>query len=288
MASPALLFYALFSYLPMAGIVVAFQDFSIRDGFAGSDFVALQNFAFLFRTDTTWRMIRNTVVMNSTFLVLGTVVAVAVALLLFELRSRSMVKLYQSIMIFPHFLSWVVVSIMLYSFLSPRYGMINTFLTSRGGEGIAWYARPDLWTAILPVIHVWKHMGYSSILYYAALMGIDQTYFEAATIDGATRLQTVFRISIPFLTPVIVILSLLSVGRIFNADFGLFYQVPRDSALLYPTTDVIDTYVFRALRNIPNIGMPAAAGLVQSTVGLVLVTVTNSIVRRINPDYALY
>ena len=191
-------------------------------------------------------------------------------------------------MLFPHFLSWVIVSYFVFSFLSVDKGMMNSMLGVFGIEPISWYSEPDKWPGILIFMNVWKGVGYGSIVYLAAIVGIDKTYFEAATIDGASKWQQIKNITIPLLIPLMIILTIMAIGGIFRSDFGLFYQVPRNSAILYPVTDVIDTYIYKGLMNMGNIGMSTAAGLYQSLVGFVLIMITNRIVKKIDPEYGLF
>lgn len=284
---PVLLVFV-FNYLPMVGIVIAFKNYKFGRGIWGSDWVGFDNFKFFFKSSDFTRITWNTLYMNFIFIVLGTVSAIAVALLLYHIKSRKMTKIYQTIMITPNFISWVVASYMVYAFLNPRYGMVNTILEMFGKNSVDWYAKADAWPLILTIAYIWKHVGMDSVLYYASLMGIDSTYFEAAEVDGANRFQVVKSIMLPMLVPLITILTIMKVGGIFNADFGLFYQLTRDSGMLYKTTDVIDTYIFRAMREVGDMGRSAAVGLVQSVVGLILVLTTNHIVKKFNADNALF
>lgn len=288
LALPMILYIFVFKYVTMFGVVVAFQRFQFNKGFFGSPFVGLRNFEFFFTSPDAWRTARNTVGYSAVFILLQLVTTTAVALLLFELRSRLALKFYQTTMFLPRFMSWVIVATMAYAFLNPRSGMLNRLIELTGGEAVNWYIEPGKWIFILPVAHLWKSLGMGTLIYYAALMGIDSSYYEAAEVEGATRRQMAWHISIPSLLPVMSILMILAVSNIFEADFGLFYQLPQDSAMLYPTTDVIETYVYRALREIPNLGIPMAADLYKALIGLLLTFGVNGIVRRLSPEHSLF
>lgn len=277
----------------MFGTVIAFKDYKIDgNGFLSSimssDWVGLENFKFLFQTDDAFIITRNTVLYNLVFIIVGLVLGVALAIVFNSLLNKRGAKIYQTGMLFPHFLSWVVVSYFLFSFLSEDSGLVNNILVAFGQDPIAWYNDPKYWPFILIMMNVWKGLGYGSIVYLAAIAGIDRTYYEAAMIDGAGKWQQIRHVTIPALTPLMVILTILNVGKIFNSDFGLFYQLPRNSGPLYPVTDVIDTYVYRGLTSLGDMSMSAAAGFYQSIVGFILVILTNYIVKKINPEYALF
>ena len=289
---PGAIWFLIFAYLPMFGIIIAFKRFRVNGGFIKSlitsEWVGLQNFQFLFKSSDAWIIVRNTVLYNLVFIVLGIVLPVIVALMLNELRNKKMGKFYQSAMFLPYFLSWVVVSYCLYAFLNPEKGYVNNILTQMGKEGVSWYTEAGYWPWIIILMSQWKGIGYNTVVYLASICGIDNSYFEAATIDGATKWQQIRYITIPLLKPVITILFILSVGRIFSGDFGLFYQLPRNSGALYEVTNIIDTYVYRALTSMGEIGMSSAAALFQSTVGFVLIMVTNYIVKKLDNDSALF
>lgn len=288
MAAPGLLLLLVFNYLPMPGIIIAFKNFKTNKGILGSDWVGLRNFEFLFGSDTAWRITANTLLLNSLFIATGIATSLAIALLLNEVRVRGLARFYQSSVFFPYFVSWVIVGYFGFALLNSDNGLINSALEHFGLEGVAWYREPEYWPFILTVTNLWKTAGYWSIIYLAAMYGIGQEYYEAAMIDGASRWQQVRYITLPMLLPLIITNFLLSVGRIFFADFGLFYYVTRDSSMLYRSTDVIDTYVFRALRQVGDYGMAAAAGLYQSIVGFVLVVLANWTVKRIDPEKSLF
>jgi putative aldouronate transport system permease protein len=293
MALPGLLWLVLFRYVPMFGVLLAFKDFRLY----GSAFIAnllkspwagLSNFTFLFHSQDAWLITRNTIGYNALFILVGTVVSVALAIALSELRAARAAKLYQTLMFLPYFLSWVVVNYLLFSFLSADKGVLNRILVAVGAPRIMWYQAPQYWPAILVMINTWKWSGYNSVIFLAAIVSIDRSLFEAARMDGAGRLAQAWYVTMPFLTPLIVILTILAIGRIFSADFGLFYTVPRNSGPLFPVTNVIDTYVFRGLQVSSNIGMSAAAGVYQSVCGFLLVMGANRLVRRFSPEQALF
>lgn len=286
---PGVLYLILNNYLPMFGVMIAFKHIDYSKGIIGSDWVGFDNFQFLFKTKDAWIITRNTVLYNAVFILLNLAVAVAFAIALNELRARLAARFYQSVMFLPHFLSMIVVSYLGYSLLNSEYGFINkTVLEPLGFSAISWYSEAKLWPYILPLVNLWKHVGYYSIVYLAAIIGIDNEYYEAAHIDGASKWQQITRITIPLIRPVLIVMTLLQVGKIFNSDFGLFYQVPLDSGALFTTTQVIDTYVYRALLTLGDIGMSSAAGLYQAFVGFVLVMTTNYVVRRIDKENALF
>ena len=287
MCLPVFVVVLIYCYIPMFGVILAFKDFNIVDGILNSPWVGIQNFKFFFVSQDVWRITRNTIGLNFIFICMGTLASVGFALLMFDIKKRWQVKIYQTCALLPNFLSWVVVGYMSYALLNPSLGLINKSLFPNDG-GIDWYSRPDCWPLILTITYIWKSTGIGSIIYYAGLMGIDNEYFEAAAIDGASKLKMTYYISIPFIMPLIVVLTILAVGGIFRADFGLFYNITRDVGKLYPTTDVIDTYVYRALRQSNDVGMTTAIGLYQSIVGFVVIIITNQIVRKIDSEKSLF
>lgn len=279
---PALLVLFIFNYLPMGGVILAFKNFKPLEGIMGSPWVGFKNFKFFITSPQMWKVTRNTLAYNGIFIILTPVISVTIAILLSEMKKGIFVKIYQTIFFLPFFLSWVVVSIMLYAFLKTDSGFINTILVSLGQEPVNWYIRADLWPGIIIFMAMWKNVGYNSVIYYAGLMGIDPSLYEAASIDGATRFQKIFKITIPMLTPIIVILMILGVGKIFFADFGLFYQLPLQNGLLLPTTDVINYYVYRILTEVNDIGMGSAIGLFQSFMGMILMIFTMWLSKKIS------
>ncbi len=293
MCLPGFAWLIVFFYIPVFGNVVAFKDFQYAaggfiDSLKASPWVGFDNFKFLFSSDNAYLITRNTVLYNLAFIVLGLIVAVMIAIIMSELRSKRLVKVYQTSMLLPYFLSWVVISYFVYAFLSPDKGLLNSIIVANGGEAISWYTEPKYWPYILVFMGIWKGVGYNSIIYFATIMGIDPTYYEAAQMDGASKWQQVKNVTLPQLVPLITILSILAVGNIFRADFGLFYQVPRNSGALYEVTSVLDTYIYNGLTSTGDIGMAAAAGLYQSLVGFILVVGTNLIVRKYDPESALF
>jgi len=285
---PLVIFTFIFNYIPMFGIIVAFKRYQFNKGILGSDWIGMQNFRFLYESPDLWRIVRNTLGYNSVFIVLNLVCAITVALLLYEITSKKLLKLYQTVIFFPHFLSWVVVAFMAYAFLNPRSGMMNQLFESLGWVSMDWYNNAKAWIVIFPMANLWKEVGMTSIIYYAAMVGIDPSYHEAAKIDGANKWQMMTRVTLPFLYPIMTILTILAVGGIFSADFGLFYQLPMNSPTILSTTDVIDTYIFRALIEYGNIGISAATGLAKSVLGFILVVTVNAVVRKVNNENSLF
>lgn len=288
LAMPVIIYMFLFMYLPIFGMVLAFKDYRYDLGIFGSEWNGFENFRFFFESEAAFRVTFNTLAYNLTFILIGLVVNVVVALLLNEVRKKWAIKYFQTTMFFPYFLSWVVVAFIAYAILSPGNGILNDIIIYFGGEKANWYFKAEVWPYILVTANLWKWMGYGVLINYAVLIGIDKSYYEAAKIDGATRFQMATKISFPLLTSVILIQFILSMGRIFNADFGLFYQVPQNSPILYRTTDVIETYVFRALMDMGDIGMGTAVGLYKSVCGLVIVLITNAIIKKVRSESALF
>ncbi|MDR3146432.1 MAG: ABC transporter permease subunit [Treponema sp.] len=287
LAVPGLVFLLAFYYAPLFGLIIPFKRMNYAKGIWGSDWIGFKNFEFFFKSQDAFRVTRNTLGLNFSFIIITLVLAVLLALLLFELSGRK-VKIYQTAMFMPYFISWIVASYILYALLNPLMGVLPHLLKSLGMESPNFYNTPRPWSFILVTAYVWKNAGYMTLLFYASLMGIDSTQFEAAAIDGANKPQIVFHISIPFLVPVITLLAILQIGKIFYSDFGMFYFLTRDSGALYSATDVVDTYVYRALRITGDIGMASAAGLYQSAVGFLLVLGSNLMVRRISRESAIF
>lgn len=284
LALPGIIVLFVFCYIPMLGLGLAFVDYQPRKGILGSPFVWFKNFEFFFVSETAFRVTRNTILLNLMFITISLIVSVAFAIMLFELSKRS-VKIFQTAMFVPYFISWVVFSYVVYGFLSEK-GVVNNMLALFGKMAVDWYAEPSYWILFLLLMNLWKVIGYLSIIYYTGLLGIDESYYEASTIDGATKFQQIRYISIPLLMPLITLLTLTAISNIIRADFGMFYFVTKDSAQLYPVTDVIDTYVYRA--RLTDVGMGTAAGLYQSIVGFVLVLVSNFVVRKTNEENAIF
>jgi len=273
----------------MFGVFIAFKNVDYAKGIFGSPWVGFDNFKYLFKTSDAYNITRNTILYNGTFIVLSTALAIMIAILLNEVKNRYMARIFQSLILLPYLISFVIVGYLGLSMLDTGNGLLNRLLESWfGAKAISWYTEPQYWPYILTAVYLWKSVGYSTVIYLASIIGIDQEYYEAATIDGAGKWRQIRSITVPLIMPTIVILTLLAIGRIFYSDFGLFYQVPLNSGPLIPTTDVIDTYVYRGLINTGDIGMSAAAGLYQSLVGFILVLLSNYIVRKKDPEKALF
>jgi putative aldouronate transport system permease protein len=289
MALPGIAYFFINNYLPMAGLVVAFKDYNFRLGIWGSKFIGFENFRFLFRTKDAFIITRNTILYNLGFIAINTIFSVTVAIVLNEIRNKLALRFYQTVILMPYLISMIIVSYLVFSFLSIDKGFIDkSILGALGKETISWYTEAKYWPVILNIVNLWKGFGFYSVIYLSAVVGIDRTFYEAAELDGANKLQSVFNITIPHIMPVVSVMVLLGIGRIFYSDFGLFYRVPMDSGPLYNVTNVIDTYVYRGLILLGDIGMSAAAGLYQAVVGFLLVFATNLIVRKVNPDNALF
>ena len=293
MVLPGAAWLILFFYIPVFGNIVAFKDYHITgegfiDSVMKSKWVGFDNFKFLFSSKDAYIITRNTVLYNLGFIFLGLIVSVGIAIIFSELRSKRVVKVLQTSMLFPYFLSWVIISFFTDAFLNVDKGLVNHILTSLGMKTINFYSELWIWPALLLFLGIWKGFGYSSVMYYATIMGIDPTYYEAATVDGASKWQRIRNITIPQLSSLITVLTILAVGNIFRADFGLFYQIPHNAGALYSVTNVIDVYVYNGLTKSGDIGMTAAAGLYQSVVGLILVLISNIFARRIDKNSALF
>lgn len=294
MALPGLLYLLINNYLPMLGVIIAFKDidYSHKGLFNllfRNEWIGFKNFEYLFRTDDAYIITRNTILYNGGFIILNTVAAVAVAIMLNEIRNRFASRLYQSLVLLPYLISMVIVGYLVLSLLHVENGFMNkTILPMLGIDPISWYSEPSYWPVILTIVNLWKNIGYLCIIYLAAIVGINHEYYEAAVIDGASKWQQITRITVPLISPTITIMVLLAIGRIFYSDFGLFYQVPLNSGVLKSTTDVIDTYVYRGLMTLGDIGMSSAAGFYQSIVGFVLVLLSNWLVRRRSKEQALF
>lgn len=287
LALPGIFVIFIFKYLPMYGLVLPFKNITnIADGFWGSDWCGIENFKFLFSGPDALMAIRNTVLYNIAFILCHIVVGVAFALMLFELSSK-FVKVYQTIIFLPYFISWVVGAFVVKALFDVDYGVVNKMLQLFGLNPVSWYTNAKYWPFIIVVINTWKGMGYNIVLYYAALTGINPEYFEAAKLDGATKLQQIYYVSIPLIKKVIVVLFILNVGKMMTCDFGLFYNVPLNIALLRSTTDVLDTYVYRTMIQLGDVGMSSAAAFLQSVVGFILVIGTNLVVKKIDEDSSL-
>ncbi len=293
---PTVIWYAVFSFLPMFGVVIAFKNYrnSPGKGFIGSlidsESAGFDNFLFLFKTPDTGIMLRNTIVYNLVFIILGIIIPVTLAIMISNLYSQRYAKICQTAMFLPHFMSWVVAAYFLFAFLSPDQGLLNSFIKALGGTPISWYGEEavNYWPIILTIMNIWKGTGYGMVVYLATITGIDSTYYEAAVIDGATKWQQVTKITLPLLKSIIIIMFIMNVGRIFNSDIGLFFRVPRDSGALNDATLTIDVYVYRALRQMGNIGMSSAAALFQSVCGCITILLANGIVKKVDEESAFF
>ena len=286
---PGFVYLFINCYIPMFGIQIAFRRYNARDGIYGSPFCGLDNFKFLFQTNDAWIMTRNTLLYNLVFIILGNVLAIAIAIMLNEITGKKKKQFYQTIILIPYLISMIIVSHLAFAFLSSSNGFFNnSILKGLGLPAVDWYNTPKYWPFILVFINLWKSLGYSMILYYATICGIDYTLYEAAEIDGASRWQKITHVTLPSLKSTIIILVLMSLSGIFRSDFGLFYQVTQNSGPLIKVTQTIDTYVYRGLMQTNNIGMSSAAGVYQSVVGFILVMTANGIVRKVDKDSALF
>ncbi|RCX09912.1 putative aldouronate transport system permease protein [Anaerobacterium chartisolvens] len=287
--APGLIYFFINNYLPMFGLVIAFKNVNFQKGIFGSDWVGFENFKYLFATSDAFIITRNTILYNVAFIIIGIIVQVAFAILLNEIKNKFFLRMYQSLIILPSLISMVIIAYLVYAGLSVDTGLINnTILPAFGLEPVSWYSEPKYWPFIIPLVQVWKTLGFGCIIYLATIVGISPEYYEAARLDGATKWQQIRTITLPFLRPVIIMLTILAIGKIFYSDFGLFYQVPMDSGQLYDTTNTIDTYVYRGLMQMGDIGMSSAAGFYQSMVGFVLVLVSNFIVSKVDKESALF
>lgn len=285
---PALIAYILFQYVPMAAaIMIPFKNYKFSEGILGSDWAGLSNFKWIVSSTSMGRVLRNTVAYGAWFMIIGPVTNVIIALLLFEIRSRKALKAYQTIITFPNFMSMVIVGYVAYAVLSPKSGLMNQVLRALGKDPVDVYMNAGYWPLLLTIVNIWKGIGMGSMMYFASLMGVDTSLYEAAEIDGANRFQRMRYISIPHLVPLVCIFTILGAGSLINGNFDLFYIIPRNSTILYETTDILNTYVYRALKN-GTYAMGASVGLVQSVVGMILVITTNLIVSKISPDNSVF
>lgn len=288
MLLPAVIYTLIFSYYPMTGIVLAFKKYTYAGGIWGSAWNGLKNFKFFFQSGQAGLVTRNTVLYNVAFIIVNTVTQIAVAVLLTEIHNKHYRKVTQSIMFLPYFISWVIVGVMAFNIFSSDYGFMNRLIVALGGEKITFYTKPEAWPFILIFFNLWKGVGYGSVMYLAAIMGIDTSIYEAAAIDGANVFQRIFKVTIPMIMPTTIILFLLSVGGIFKGNFDMFYNLVGNNGLLYNYTDVIDTLTFRALITNNDFGMSAAIGLFQSVLCFITVVLVNKLVGKYDRDYTLF
>lgn len=288
-ALPGFIYLIINNYMPMVGLTLAFKKFSFAKGIFKSPWNGIENFTYLFGSKWAKIMFRNTVLYNLAFLVFGTVFAIFVAILLSEIRNLRARQTYQTLILIPHLISMVLVGYLVYAFLATKTGFVNKQIIEQlGGESVNFYTEKKYWPYILIFVNLWKSFGFQSIVYYATIIGFDRCYYESAVLDGANIWQQITRITLPLLRPTVIILLIMSLGRMFASDFGLFYQVPLNTGTLYPVTTTIDTFVYRAMMEDHDVGRSLSAGFLQSVLGFVLVVTTNTIVRKIEPDSALY
>ena len=289
MTVPGMLYLFINNYIPICGLFIAFKDIDYSKGIFKSDWNGFENFKYLFRTEDAFIITRNTILYNLTFIILNVVICVAVAVMLSEVSKKFMMKFYQTALLLPHLISIIIIAYIAYAFLNSDTGFINhSIQEAMGRDPVNFYADPKYWPFILVIVQVWKTMGYTSIIYFSAILGIDRSLYEAAVVDGAGKMKQIFYITLPLLRPTIITMVLMNVGRIFYSDFGLFLQVPMNQGALFNVTNTIDTYVYRALLLNNDIGMASAAGLYQSIVGFLLVLGANLLVRKMDPENALF
>lgn len=284
---PALVFIVIFAYIPMVGILIAFEDFDPVAGIFGSAWNGIENFRFFFSSSSWIQVTLNTLYLNTLFIATGTVGSLLIAVVMSELGKGFFVKVTQTFMTLPNFVSWATVALFSVAFLSGD-GIINNAIEAMGGEPISFYSSPGVWPTVFVIIRLWKGAGWGSIVYMAAILGIDQSIYEAAKIDGASKIRCIFVITLPLIKNIVILMFIMNIGNIFKGDFGMIYPFIGDNTLLYPTTDVIDTYVFRALRSFTNYGRTAAIGLYQSLMGFLLVLCANWLAKRYAPESAIF
>lgn len=287
MCVPGLIILIMFNYIPFAGIWMAFTDFNVVDGIFGSKFVGLNNFKFFFAENMGWKVTYNTLIINFFSIIFGILIPVSIAVLLNEIRVAAFKKITQSMMFFPYFLSWVVVGAIIYGIFSSDIGVLNNMLKMFGMEPISWYSEPKYWKAIIILASVWKWSGYNSIIYMAAMANFDSSLYEAAKVDGASKLQRIMYLTVPMLKPTMIVLTLLSVGRIFYGDFGMIYGIVGNNPVLGEAVSVIDTYVYSSMRSL-GFSYATAVGLMQSVMGLILVTAANRTAKKLNDGEGLF
>lgn len=288
MLIPALLYVIVFAYLPMSGLVLAFKNYRYDLGVFGSDWNGFGNFRFLFASGTGWLITKNTILYNLMNLITSQILAIIIAIFITEITNKIFKKITQSIIFLPYFISWVIVGTFVFAIFNYETGLINNMITSTGGEAVNFYSMPGVWKYIIMSFNAWKWCGYNSVIYIAAITGVDAETYEAAAIDGATIFQRIRFVTLPCIRPTLITMILLNVGRILRGDFEMFYQIIGNNGQLYNATDVIDTYVFRSLLQNSNIGMTAAASLYQSALCFIIIMIVNNVVKRIDADYALF
>jgi putative aldouronate transport system permease protein len=288
MCVPALAFFIVFNYCPLPGAWIAFTNFNYRDGIFGSQFVGFKNFEFLVKSGQLWLLTRNTILYNLAFIVIGNVLQIALAIMLNEVRLVFFKKIRQAVMFLPYFISVVLVGVIAFNLLNYDTGAINALIKQTGGDPIKIYSAAGAWPLIIILVQLWQSTGYGSIVYFAVIMGIDKSLFEAAAIDGASAWQRIRYVTLPSLKATFIILVLVSIGGIMHGNFGLFWNLIGNNASLFQTTDIIETSVYRMVLSQNNFTTSTAVGLYQSLFGFALVMIANWVVRRINEDYALF
>jgi putative aldouronate transport system permease protein len=288
MLIPAIVYVLVFHYGPMAGIVIAFKKYNYVKGIFGSDWVGLKNFSFLFKSNKLWFLTRNTMLYNLAFITFGMMCQVGFAIMINEIRIRKFKRVFQSFIFLPYFVSWVVVAAMIQAMLGYEYGMLNGILGALGIAPLNLYVSANPWPFVLVLIYLWKSTGYGTVIYLASITGISQELYEAAAIDGANLWQRIRHITLPGLFPTMIIMFLLALGQVFRGDFGLFYQIIGNNALLLPKTDILDLYVYRALTSTSDLGMASAAGVYQSVLCFITIMTVNGIIKKLQPDYSLF
>ena len=289
MLLPAMIYFFINNYMPMYGITIAFRKLDYKLGILNSPFCGLENFKFLFASGNLGPVIRNTLLYNIAFMIIGTIIPIAVAILFNEIRNKAAKKVYQTTILLPYLMSMVIVSYLVFAFLSADTGLINkAILEPLTGKNISFYQEKEYWPFILTFVHLWKGIGFSMVLYLSTILGIGNEYYEAARVDGATKWQQIKYVTLPFLKPTVITMTILSISKICNSDFGLFYQVPKNSGTLYSVTQTIDTYVYNALMNQNNTGMSSAAGFMQAIVGCIMVVAANAVIRKVSKENAIF
>jgi putative aldouronate transport system permease protein len=287
MVLPGVIYIIINNYIPMAGILIAFKKVDYAKGIFHSDWIGWENFKYLFSTKDAFVITRNTILYNLVFIVLGTMLGLLVGIFLSEIASKAFQKVYQTIILLPQLFSIIIIAYIVLAFLSNEAGFINKSVLGEG-RAVNFYSDPGYWPFIITAVYLWKGLGYNSIIYLSAIVSVDRNLYEAATVDGVGKFKQIFHVTIPCIKPTIVTLVLISVGRIFYSDFGLFYQVPMNSGSLFPVTNTIDTYVYRSLLQLNNIGMASAAGSYQAVVGFLIIIIVNGIVRMVDKDNAMF
>lgn len=288
MCLPAIAFFIIFSYCPLPGVYIAFTNYNFRDGIFGSPFVGLKNFEFLIKSGQLWMLTKNTILYNLVFILLGNVLQISLAVMLNEIQSKWFKKVSQTIMFLPYFISAVLIGAIMFNILNYDTGALNTLIRETGGNPVKIYSMAGVWPFIIVFCQMWQQTGYGSVVYFAAICGIEAGIVEAAEVDGANSWQKIRYIILPSLKPTFIILLLFSLGGIMKGNFGLFWNLVGTNSQLFSTTDIIETAVYRMMMSQNNFSTSSAVGLYQSMFGFVLVMFSNWVVKRIDPDYALF